>query len=458
MGGEPMTRMDAAELADLLPDAEITDVVRGPVGNGQETWFVSVADGPDIVVRRTAESGPLDWTDRGSEYRALQAVRGIPIPTPEPLWLEPDGGRLARAAFAMTRLPGTPLRREGQEIRDRIAAGIGTLLARLHRLGPVDLGDGIPGSAAEATRRELDRWRAQYEQRRRGSVPLMGALLAWLETRVPETDRRGTLLWGDAGPHNSLHVDGEITGLLDWELAHNGDPLEDLGGALWAVELVADPEITVAAYEAESGSPVDRDALRWFTVFASVNRGIMVVNGATNWIEGASRSQNHAGLGLQFLRETLRQAAGQAGWGSGPPPMPPPDAPDPTDDRRPRPDTVEITRGVAAFLDEEVLPATEASVLRRGLKTAAALLETAALRAEVEHLVTAEREERTHDVLQDLAAQGVDVDGGLEATAARIESDPVLAEHREAMRAHLLEDLAREEGLLLPLLRLYGKA
>ncbi|HSG80178.1 MAG TPA: phosphotransferase family protein, partial [Acidimicrobiia bacterium] len=397
----PDRHIAAADLVALLPGEEITDVVRGPVGNGQETWFVSVADGPDLVVRRTAESGPLDWTDRGSEYRALQAVRDTPIPTPEPLWLEPEGGRLGRAAFAMTRLPGDPLRREGQEVRDRIAAQLGALLAKLHRLGPVDLGDGLPGSSAGATRSELARWRRQYEDRRRGSVPLMGALLAWLEARVPESDRPATLLWGDAGPHNSLHVDGEITGLLDWELAHNGDPLEDLGGALWAVELVADPEITVAAYEAESGSAVDRDALRWFTVFASVNRGVMVVNGATNWIEGASRSQNHAGLGLQFLREILRQAARQAGWGSGPPPTPAPESPASTDDLRPRPDPTEIMRGVAAFLDEEVLPATEASVLRRGLKTAAALLQTAALRSEVEPAVAAERDERTRAVLDD---------------------------------------------------------
>ncbi|NIR34508.1 MAG: phosphotransferase, partial [Actinobacteria bacterium] len=107
----------------------------------------------------------------------------------------------------------------------------------------------------------------------------MGALFAWLESRVPEADRPVAVLWGDAGPHNALHVDGVVTGLLDWELSHLGDPLEDLGGAVWAVEAVADPELTIAAYEAESGRAVDRTALEWFTVFASVTRGVMLVNG-----------------------------------------------------------------------------------------------------------------------------------------------------------------------------------
>ena len=50
------------------------------------------------------------------------------------------------------------------------------------------------------------------------------------------------LLWGDAGPHNLLVADGRITALLDWELAHLGHPLEDLGAAQWACFDVLDPD------------------------------------------------------------------------------------------------------------------------------------------------------------------------------------------------------------------------
>ena len=446
--------IDVDVLGDLM-GAPIASVERGPIGNGQEIWFVELVEGAQVVVRRTAPGGPLDWTDRDHEYRVLEALAGVDIPTPVPLWLESDGGRLGRAAFAMTRLQGRPVRREPQHINDRIAANLGTTLARLHA-ARIEV-DANHASAAAATRAQLNLWQAQYEECRRRSFPLMGALLAWLAARVPDSDRPATLLWADAGPHNILHDDGEITGLLDWELSHHGDPLEDLGGAVWAIETIAGPEVTIAAYETESGADVDREALAWFATFVAVNRGIMLIRGIGHYLDGTSRSQNHAALGQQLVRDTMSRAAATAGWPPAPPPAqtPPPRSEPPN---RPRPDVVESLHGVATYLSEDVLPIADSAVMRRNLKTAVALLQTAALRHQVEDAVTADQDDATATLLESLRTQGVDTSGGLEATAVRVESEPHLARHRDAMRAHLLADVAREEGMLLPLLRLYGKA
>jgi aminoglycoside phosphotransferase (APT) family kinase protein len=37
------------------------------------------------------------------------------------------------------------------------------------------------------------------------------------------------LVQGDTGPNQCLFDERGVTGVLDWELAHVGDPMEDLG-------------------------------------------------------------------------------------------------------------------------------------------------------------------------------------------------------------------------------------
>ncbi|NIR34509.1 MAG: hypothetical protein GWN73_00210, partial [Actinobacteria bacterium] len=82
------------------------------------------------------------------------------------------------------------------------------------------------------------------------------------------------------------------------------------------------------------------------------------------------------------------------------------------DESRLRPDGPESVEGVARFLTEDVLPAVDDRVLRRGLKTAAALLETAALRHALEAAVFTERSHATQRLLDDLGEAGVDTAGG----------------------------------------------
>ena len=84
-----------------------------------------------------------------------------------------------------------------------------------------------------------------------------------------------------------------------------------------------------------------------------------------------------------------------------------------------------------------------------------ALLETAALRAGSEPAVTALRDAATDALLAELSAHGVT--GDLATAAAAVESDAALAGLRPRVRAHLLTDLARQQALLTPLRRLYGR-
>ena len=105
-----------------------------------------------------------------------------------------------------------------------------------------------------------------------------------------------------------------------------------------------------------------------------------------------------------------------------------------------------------------MLPAVDDAVLVRGLKTAVALLDTAALRAGSEPALERRRGVVLRQLLRDLDTAGVDVTAGIEAVAAEVERDDTWARWRPRVRRVLLDDLAARRQLLAPLERLYGDA
>jgi aminoglycoside phosphotransferase (APT) family kinase protein len=461
-------RIDAAAITALLaehinPSLRCEKVVRAAVGNGQETWLIDAVDGAgttrQLVLRRSASAGVLDDTDRQHEFATLQAVHGRGLPTPMAYWLETEPSSLHRPFFVMDRLPGRQAMPRTPEEAAAIAHDLGRRIAQLHEaIGPVDDGD-----VAATTRREIERWKSRYLSRRVAAVPMVGALLAWLEANVPVGDAKPLLLWGDAGPHNIL-VDGtQITAMLDWELSHTGHPMEDLGAAVWACLGRYPQDEVIAGYEEITGQAVARDEVAYFAVLGCVSRSIMQFAGVDSFIRGETTALNLAGLGLTLPTANLRRAAAYAGWPAiadgaltGPVTGPP-------DELRIRPDLTETLDGVARFLREDVLPTVESAHLQRGLKTAAALLATSAQRGREEPARTAELGTRIEALFERLEAAGVIEAGSgrdavaLELLAARVETDPLLADHRADVRGTLLADLTVRAASLDAITNLYGR-
>jgi Phosphotransferase enzyme family len=130
--------------------------------------------------------------------------------------------------------------------------------------------------------------------------------------RSPKT----VLVHGDFKVGNVLlGADGHIVGLLDWELAHLGDPHEDLG---WVTQPLRTKEHYIkgswerdellAYYEAASGCPVDRDAVHWWNVFAAYKTAVMQASGLRAFREG--RSEEHYKPTAPVLLAILRAALG----------------------------------------------------------------------------------------------------------------------------------------------------
>jgi len=102
-----------------------------------------------------------------------------------------------------------------------------------------------------------------------------------------------------------IGADG-LRAVLDWELAHLGDPMEDLGwlcvkawrfGSPKPVAGVGDYRELIDAYAAESGLDVDPDVVHWWEVLGTLKWGIMCIMQAQSHLSGAARSHELAAIG-----------------------------------------------------------------------------------------------------------------------------------------------------------------
>jgi aminoglycoside phosphotransferase (APT) family kinase protein len=129
--------------------------------------------------------------------------------------------------------------------------------------------------------------------------PIAEATRRWLERNLPEPANRLALVHGDYRSGNFLYTEeGVIRGILDWEMAHIGDPLEDLAWSLdplwsWPERELAGSllprERAIRIWEEASGMTVDRGAFRWWQVFASYKGLAIWISSTEDFVNGASK-------------------------------------------------------------------------------------------------------------------------------------------------------------------------
>jgi aminoglycoside phosphotransferase (APT) family kinase protein len=206
---------------------------RAELGHSAETLLLTLVtsrERREVVVRvRPEPPGLLEPYDLERQFTILRAVEPTPVRAPRALWYEPTGDVLGAEFYVMEWLPGSVYERGvPDEIRNdpgltrRMCEGMVDQIAAVHLSG-VDLGGGD-----EYVARELEHWAA--EARRAASLLDVDRLVAALGGCQPPTPRI-TLVHGDTKPGNFAFVDGEVTGLFDWEMATMGDPFADIGWA-----------------------------------------------------------------------------------------------------------------------------------------------------------------------------------------------------------------------------------
>jgi aminoglycoside phosphotransferase (APT) family kinase protein len=153
-----------------------------------------------------------------------------------------------------------------------------------------------PPQPDKCWRRELDYWAGVIEADEQHPQPIVRAAIRRLRRDPPPPASRISVVHGDYRNGNFLHDGaGRILAVLDWEMAHLGDPLEDLGWAmdpLWSNP--GDPRISgmvardeaLAIWRQASGLPIDDKAMAWWSLFASVKGQAIWTSSAKEWRDG----------------------------------------------------------------------------------------------------------------------------------------------------------------------------
>jgi hypothetical protein len=154
-------------------------------------------------------------------------------------------------------------------------------------------------SVAEAVLTELDEWDSVLAARGGTPDPALAFSLRWLRRNLPPYDGPLVLVQGDTGPGNFMYADGRVTAVVDWELAHLGDPMDDIAWlSLRATqEPFGDFPTRLREYEALSGTPVDEARVRYYQVMAETKLQVMSHRGPRVGDEAAGDAPGREGAG-----------------------------------------------------------------------------------------------------------------------------------------------------------------
>jgi aminoglycoside phosphotransferase (APT) family kinase protein len=300
----------AAAGADTVRVTRLERMIGGAI---QENWAL------DAAVTGGAWSGAQEWvlrTDaaarvamslkRSEEFQILQVAHAAGLSAPWPLWFCSDTAVTGREFFVMQRLPGVAsghrVTRDASLVPDRarLARELAVNLARLHAIKPPQpklsfLKTLLARDEIALCRGFLDRIPEPH--------PVLEWGLRWCEVNAPEREET-TFIHRDYRTGNYLVDHGRLAGVLDWEFAAFGNPLEDVGwifakcwrfaGKHLPAGGIAEADDFLVPYQQESGRTVTAEALVYWQVMAHVRWAIIALQQAQRHLSGVEPSLEFA--------------------------------------------------------------------------------------------------------------------------------------------------------------------
>ena len=234
----------------------------------------------------------------------LKAAGAAGVPVPELLGYVAGAAEGDAATMITRRVLGETIARKilrddtYERARPVLAADLGRALARVHRIDPVSTPGLVQADPLDALRARLDDIGEPH--------PTFELAFKWLDEHRPAPSGSPAVVHGDFRLGNVIVDPSGLQAVIDWELAHIGDPMEDLGwlcspawrfGSTLPVAGVGTREQLFAAYTDEAGIEVDPHVVRWWEVNGILRWGMICVTQAYAHTSGVVRSHELAAIG-----------------------------------------------------------------------------------------------------------------------------------------------------------------
>lgn len=314
----------ASEFPDGHP--QVSNLLNTSLGRSRENWSFDLAGHDDargraepLMLRRDPLGGLVE-TERSKEFAILQALETASVPAPAGRWLDAEGRWFERPSLIMRREPGACdyyVLNGSRPLDERVALAerFCDLLAQVHTVDwrSSELARIFTDPGANAALAELDQWEAVLRSDQREPYPEVDLAIQWMRTAPPQAQAT-VLVHGDYKPGNILLEGTRVVALLDWELAHLGDPMEDLG---WVTQPLRRREHIIPGaweesqlfdrYQKATGFTVREEHVRWWQVFATLRTAVMQVSGLRSFLDG--RSEQSYRPTAKVLRSLLDSVA-----------------------------------------------------------------------------------------------------------------------------------------------------
>lgn len=290
LGPDEVARLERYLSAERNADVAVTANSRLHGGASRQTFTLDVlVDGQAeaLILRRDPPDSLID-TERAVEFAAYRSFAHSSVPAPEALHLCEDGDVLGAPFFVMRKIPVgaaaspfqvAPYAPHEDALGRQFFTHLGAIAAADAAASPLARVVDSP-DPDNAWRAALDHWQTVAETDALEPQPILAAAIRRLRAHPPPPAQKIAIVHGDFRSGNFLHDgQGQITAILDWEMAHLGDPMEDLAWALdpmWShfqpdsgAGLIGRAE-AIALWETASGCRFDAAAFQWWSLFASV--------------------------------------------------------------------------------------------------------------------------------------------------------------------------------------------
>jgi aminoglycoside phosphotransferase (APT) family kinase protein len=290
----------------------VIDAVRLSGGASQETWSFDIeypAGNIGAILRRAPQgygAAPARAAGLNAEAVLMRRAYEAGVPSPRVLHVLEPKDELG-TGFIMERVEGETIPRKilrddaFAQARPKLARQLGQVLAIIHGEDVTQLPE-LRRMTAATEIAELERDYRGFDWPR----PVFELALRWLRDHDPGPSEEVTLVHGDFRHGNLIIGPHGIRAVLDWELAHIGDPMEDLGWICvnsWRFGEIDKPvggfgtrEELFAGYEA-AGRHVDPDRVMFWEVMGTLRWGVMCCGMMQRFRAGPEHSVERAMIG-----------------------------------------------------------------------------------------------------------------------------------------------------------------